>query len=1286
MSSWKKYGGINHFEQLSNINSTNLVVDHLSLRFPYEGIFSICGELIVSGESYLDNNLSVVGNIHTDQNVFISEQLYVEGNSDISANLTVHGNTYVYNPLYLVGQSGKGSNYFVGDTTGIAINKKNPEAILDIYGYRPEILNVYSNQSYTRNILARNNLNYGIVLTSNTVSSNINFYHKDIPINSIQDNGNGGGQIKYEPNGNMTINIPNDLKVLSKMIISDRIDQLSNAVDGETVTIYDNPNGIFLPDIYNNSNIYFGNALSLISTNANSTTFLNITTPEQMGWKWGGGVFPIDTMRNMSTMGYTDENNKYVPTETIVSGNSLVKHRSTIGINTYSPKTENYIMDINGSICIQHQEIHLIQNVDFEINSISFSTQSPFQEYGIAIGKSNTIDNKYNFNYFYLTTDDGGKSWNKTQLIYKNTIGEVMFRAFYYNPTNIVISGNLGFVFYMTDGINWNLFTTTFPITQPSVYITTVNKVIRTFLAYPKNIANKTDSLLYYSDNYTTFNTFKTKNDIYCMHGYSSSNYLFAAGDHYIAVYDISNVSVLYEDTNNYTFNAIYTLDGINAIAVGYGIISYTTDSGVNWTHISNNILIKLVNFNDIYILDKLRAIAVGNYGIIYYSIDGYQTWNELTIAQINGMGNGNNIINKNTNITSIKMMSSDIFILSCVTQTFNATLKQSGNANIFYLYFPDIFNRDNRTSILDMYGNMVISGDINIIDKGKIQTNNDTFYLLNNNANNIYFAGDATNIYIGNSNVNGSTYLQHKLDVSGNTYLHNNLSIYGIQYIKNTTDTIGLNTGALQVTGGISVNKNARFGKNVQIDGILNIQGSFDICGNVILGHNPTINKLTVHAKSFFNNDVSMNNNLYVLGDISLNNNAFVKNNTIIGNDLFVSGNADISYNTIIGNNLSVKNSVFIENKLIANNDVSFNNNLSVGLDISLNRYLYVGNNAYFNKDVYVNNNESIGGNLYISRDISLNGSQKIGSNLNVVGNTNLSGQLLVNGNTTIGNTSNNTLTVNSTSTFTSPIIVSSSIQMSNIANFTGATTNLKSGNTIIGTNNGNLLSVNSKSNFMSDVRMLDVSMQNLRSTNIYVDKIGASQDSSVMYIGANASRIIIGSSSTVIQYQSNPPVSTSATTIVDTINNKALKLNNSDTETNHSGIHIRQSSDSYAGLLCMSADSKQVKFKAPQSKDVVGINIYDLSANLSNNKNGILILKKYTEPYTNVDSIPLMTHTIDVSPFDISNILQRDMITSTSTKQVINTDISITGNVTTNSLSVTGDFIHSNGWITQF
>ena len=42
--------------------------------------------------------------------------------------------------------------------------------------------------------------------------------------------------------------------------------------------------------------------------------------------------------------------------------------------------------------------------------------------------------------------------------------------------------------------------------------------------------------------------------------------------------------------------------------------------------------------------------------------------------------------------------------------------------------------------------------------------------------------------------------------------------------------------------------------------------------------------------------------------------------------------------------------------------------------------------------------------------------------------------------------------------------------------------------------------------------------------------------------------------------------------------------------------------------------------------------------------------------------------------------------MVESTPTKQVITTDINIKGNVNTYELNVSGNFAHSNGWITQF
>lgn len=1308
--SWKKYGGINHFEQLSNINSTNLVVDHLSLRFPYEGIFSICGELIVSGETYLDNNISILGNIYNEQNTFIAKSLFIEGNLDLSENLNVRGNTYQYNPLYLVGKQGQGNMYFVGSNTGVGMNKMNPDAVFDIYGSRPEILNVFSNQSYTTNILARNNLNYGITLNSNTLSSSLNFYHKDVPIHSIYDSGNGPGQIKYEPTGNMIINVPNNLKILSKFIVSDRIDQLSNSIDTEIATIYDNSDGIFLPDIYNNSKTYSGNALSLISTDNNSTTFLNITTPDQIGWKWGGGVFPEDSMRNMGTMGYLDETNKYVPSETFVSGNSLVNTRSTIGINTYSPKTERYIMDMNGALCIQHQEIHLIQSVNFEIISVSFAAL-----YGIAIGKSNTVDNKFNYLYFYLLTQDGGETWTEKQLFYKNTISNVVFKAYYYNPTNIIISSDYGYLFYSNNGgIDWNFISNSFPSTPPSIYITNIfddtnaNVIYRTFLAYPKDISNKIPSSIYYFDNYST----NTKNlitpyDITCMSGYN--NYLFAAGIHYIVTYDVrSQIDILYEISNTYVYNAIYTLDGIYTIAVGNDIISYTKNSGRQWTNISN----LFVTFNDIFILDTFHAIAVGKYGIIYYTTDGYTTWNELTVNQINGMGNGSTILNAYNNITTVNMTSRNTFILSCVSQSYEPEKKQPGKTNMFYLFFSDLFNRAQYEPILDIYGNMVISGDININDNGNLQTNSNTFYFINQNANNVYFAGDASNIIIGNAIVGGTTYLRHQFDVSDNTHLHKNLLVNGIQTITNTEETMDYNSGALQIAGGISVQKSARIGGNLLVNGTMNIKGGIDISGNIFLGYVPTRDVLTVNAKSFFNNDISLSNNLYVMGDTSLNNNLYIRKNTNIGNDLFVARNIDISNNVTIEKDIYIKNDAIITNTLVVNNDVSFNRNFSVGNDISVNRYLSVENNAFFNNDVYVTKNQWIYGNATISIDLSLNGNQIIGNNLSVNGNTNLIGNVSIYGNTYIGSENNSTeiIKINSLSIFNADVSMNQNINIFGNTLIHQNATILQNqdiggnqiisgnqkvlGNQTIGINNENLLEVNSTSTFTNLVTVPSLNADTINCPYIYSNSFSSKEANGTITFGSNASSIIIGGPQTSITLANN------SATFTPSFKNSIYVLLNTKEDGNNSdvlgngGVFIQKGDDANAAFFAISKDEKQVKFKTPTSNTVVSINIHDLSSNLASNNNGLLVLQKYSLNALDAGESSSISHQINVSSFDISNILQRSMYESNLSKQVIITDVSIKGNLiinksittTTSALDVSGDFAHFNGWIRQF
>jgi hypothetical protein len=227
----------------------------------------------------------------------------------------------------------------------------------------------------------------------------------------------------------------------------------------------------------------------------------------------------------------------------------------------------------------------------------------------------------------------------------------------------------------------------------------------------------------------------------------------------------------------------------------------------------------------------------------------------------------------------------------------------------------------------------------------------------------------------------------------------------------------------------------------------------------------------------------------------------------------------------------------------------------------------------------------------------------------------------------------------------------------------------------------------------------MKDLSVNNmLISANIssaYIYSL-PNNNTNTLTIGSNAKTIRIGGPGCTVEINADiSNVYTSTSSIVNSINNKFITLNNiSSTDIGNSGININKSDNAYSAFFYVSKDEKQVKFKAPSSSTVLSINLHDLSKNLFTNNSGILVLNRYNEiDIQNLNNLGI-NHQINVSPFDISHILQRSMTESTTTKQVVSTDLSVKGNLIINSsttstisaLDISGNFVHSNGWITQF
>lgn len=798
--SWKKYGGLNELESFNYITTKNIVTDNLTLRNEYVGIFSINGDLVVSNVS------THKGLVHFKEDVDFSKSL------SISGDVKIYGNTYQYKPLYFVGISGQGFNrndssgmYLVGDTSGIGINKMMPNSTLDIYGTRVESLNVYSDQSSNRNILSRNNQNAGIILNTNTDAAYIEFYHTDISINSSNYSRHGGGTIRYEPSGILTLDTSTNIHLLSTVSVSNRNDGLVSHVNGETLVVYDISSGIYLSSNYDNSACYTGTALSLIASDLSSITFLKITNKDgSKGWGWGAGTYPNDTSRSMATMGWTDICKNYIPNQTIVSGNSSIHNRSTIGINTYSPITEKYIMDINGPIRLSHNEVHLVGDISFEILSMSFSKRPNQQNYGIAVGsfKDVNLNSAFaaansSYSFYSAYTMDGGKRWyisSKIEITTANVIYDIELRVYMYDISYAFLSSKNGIYLYSDNqGQTWKRFGASSEINYGSNtlkdtvnYVTKINdgnNLIRTYICFNDSNSKQIITIDCSGDAQgNPTNIFSNNSDnfydvslsiINACHG--SESYFYIAGNG-IQSFDILSGGFIPMRTDVYSssnilYRCIKTFDGIFTIAAGDNIISYTTNSGLIWTDYSGSV-VHDISFHDICIYDASNIIIVGNdslnAGKIIFSTDSANTWNLLTTEMVNSMGGNSSDIFK-YKITSISIQPdlSNAFIITSSVTSYTTAIP--GKSNIYCLYFSSLFNRQIQPALLDISGNMVVSGDVHINEDGRICTTNDTFYILDQCANTIYFGRDASNIHIGQSISGGTTYIQHGLDVSDN-------------------------------------------------------------------------------------------------------------------------------------------------------------------------------------------------------------------------------------------------------------------------------------------------------------------------------------------------------------------------------------------------------------------------------------------------------------------------------------------------------------------------------------
>jgi len=1012
MSSWKQYGGIYRTDKYHNVSMGTLVADQLVLRQTASTKLTFDSSILVKQNIGCEGSVDVSGTI-TGESLFVKKNLYIK-------NKLYFGTNTAYD------DSNETAAYIYGNVSGIGINTKTPTSPFDITANNTisNILTVRSQTATNTNIIAQNNTTKGIIVNASNASSFIGFFNDtNTSFSNIPDS-----KIQYNTGGVLET-ISNIVKLSPNVYVLNRGTRsgISNSIFDEPMIIYDSSQNNYLYEYYQNTNIKSGTGLTLAALNNNSNTFLRITTPNKLGLSIGGGANPYNNLLPMGTIGISDNGGNYYQNQMISRGTDLIKNKTTLGINTYSPKTNNYVLDINGATRISNGEISIVTDLSYEIKKISFSKTYPLN--GIAAGTSDSINSPFTQKISYTT--DGGKTWNNSSIINNNLQNNIHdFTVNYYGANYALIGTSSSFVFYTRDyGNTWNRVT----ITNDNlirdirtIYITNYstsngNRIffaglvgesvgaatptIPTIFYYDINISNVlngTDVNIATSYNNTSLanSNFIIKNS----DGFGNFVYFIGNGIQKINITSNPPTSVYYINTTDKQYNSIYVYDNNFVVAVGINIISYTRNGMAPWTDIT----FTNITFNDVFIYDSSSAVAVGNNGIFYYTSNG-TSWASVPDTIINSSGIASLITNTNYKLSNIIMPNKDSYIISSIINPYvqNSSL---GRTKMLYGYYPNLLNRTNNT-VLELSGNIVISGDIEINDTGKLKTKQNTFNLLTENVETMYIANDSSNVNIGNYSTN--TNINGKLITNNDTSLNSALYVGGITKLNSTLEVAGNSNlkQNLYVVGDTSLNSKVYAGGATTLNSTLDVAGNSNLKQNLyVLGDTSLNSKVYASGATTLNSTLevagnsNLKQNLYVLGDTSLNSKVYVSGNVIMNSKVYVGDT------TTLNSTLDVTGNARMNNRLTVVNDTALNSKLVVLGDVSLNSNLTVTNNALFKSRLEVDNDVSLNSNLTVNQTIYNSGSL-YSNNIDFYNNNNNSNEYILNiGNRYVQELNNNT------------------------------------------------------------------------------------------------------------------------------------------------------------------------------------------------------------------------------------------------------------------------------------
>ena len=754
-SSWKSYGGIYKTHKINNLGVGTIVTDRIIVRKQNLAVQVIEDNLVVDGYQETKGNVLATQNTVAISNVFAGNSVFIDNRLLFINNLvndSIVDGTPTYNnasePILTLPDKYQNTyNYIGGNATSIGIGTDAPRKFFEVYennnivsasdmNTEATLFSVGSHRNITNSVLISNQDIYsaGVKAKANGNNASLEFHASDISAN--------GNAIATLENAGSNFNISNNTATgdifIDAMTVylqsngTTKIDVSDNVIMSTQLSISNtNVSNSYLKEYYidASSNYETTNGLVLNASDASANIFQSFVNTNNKGLLIGGGGFAEDNSISTGTMGLFSDNNSssdssFVPIMTICEGTSKVRNRTTMGINTYSPDTNNYTLDINGKTRIGHAETHIRVKPEFVVKSMSFSKETP--SYGMVVGGIVTDAALiYDLSYAAFVTENGGEDWTR-----KEVLGDGEIRTYDTDTNSLSVHvsgtsyayilvnryGSLDDLFLYTadKGTSWTRIQSALNLNYNNIFghFDTSHNIFAS--------SSDNDKFLYYYTVKSGNNVFSTDiSNAYITNHFIehiaglNSNTIYSTGQHLTDssgvigkyVFDASNGgTTTYEKSfaGPTTFNHIAVYDENNAVAVGNNYIAYTSNGGgvdgSGWNLISNTGF----NLHNVYLSSSQYGIAIGA-GVMVYSTNNYATWEHVPDRLLDSFGMKNRLMNNLDANSRLTMSTSEIMFISHAIGNVSS--------DILYNYIPTFFNEN--ASVMDVSGAVQITGTL---------------------------------------------------------------------------------------------------------------------------------------------------------------------------------------------------------------------------------------------------------------------------------------------------------------------------------------------------------------------------------------------------------------------------------------------------------------------------------------------------------------------------------------------------------------------------------------------